>query len=145
VVVPAGVLEAAELELMSVALPVEPVVPEAPIEVPLPVVLEPLAVVSVLGVAGVVTLLLLAEVLVSDGRGVDGAVLDVVEEEVDVSAGVVTLVSSLLPQALRDRAASRARAAHCAVGDLIIRNSLGFVSKCIECELTAAGAACGSL
>ena len=28
------------------------------------------------------------------------------------------------PQALRDRAAMRARAAHCAIGDLIIRNSL---------------------
>jgi hypothetical protein len=144
VVVPAGVLEAAELELMSEALPVEPVVPEAPMEVPLPVALEPLAVVSVLGVAGV-TLVLLAEVLEPAGAVVDGSVVDE-DEDVDVSAGgVVTVVSSLLLQALRDRAASRARAAHCAVGDLIIRNSLGFVSKCIECELTAAGAACGSL
>jgi hypothetical protein len=63
-----------------------------------------------------------AEELVSDGSVVvDGVVA--VEVDVDVSAGVVA-VSSFLPQALRDRAAIRAKAAHCAIGDLIIRNSL---------------------
>jgi hypothetical protein len=120
------VADVAEPELMSVELPVaEPVVPEAPMEVPLPVVpieeLEP-AVVSVLVPVPVVVE---AELLVSDGSVVvDGVVaVEVDEEGVDVSAGMVA-VSSFLPQALRDRAAIRARAAHCAIGDLIIRNSL---------------------
>ena len=118
-----GVLDVAEPELMSVLLPV-PVVPvelavPAPMEVPLPV-LEPLAVVSVLLVLGVVAMepelvLVLGDVVV-DGvvLEVEGAVLD----ELDPAP-----VSSFLPQADRDRAAMRARAAHCAIGDLIIRNS----------------------
>jgi hypothetical protein len=119
------VADVAEPELMSVVLPVvEPAVPEAPMEVPLPVVpmleLEP-AVVSVL-VDGLVVVE--AELLVSDGSVVvDGVVAVEVEEGVEVSAGVVA-VSSFLPQALRVRAAIRARAAHWAIGDLIIRNSL---------------------
>lgn len=108
---------------MSVVPVAEPAVPEAPMEVPLPVVpmleLEP-AVVSVL-VDGLVVVD--AELLVSDGSVVDGVVAVEVEEGVEVSAGVVA-VSSFLPQALRVRAAIRARAAHCAIGDLIIRNSL---------------------
>jgi hypothetical protein len=131
-----GVLEAAEPELMSVLLLllVEPAAePEAPIDVPLPVLVpvpEP-AVVSVLGgVAGVDVLE--ADVLLLPGEVVlDGAVLDV-DEDVEVSAGVVMVVSSFLLQALSDRAAIRARAAHCAIGDLIIRDSLSFVSKCID-------------
>jgi hypothetical protein len=130
------VAEVAEPELMSVVLPVvepvEPAVPEAPMEVPLPVVepmpeLEP-AVVSVLVPVPLVPSepepVVDAELLlVSDGSVVDGVVAVEVDEEVD---GVVEEVaaSSFLPQALRDRAAIRARAAHCAIGDLIIRNSL---------------------
>jgi hypothetical protein len=56
--------------------------------------------------------------VVSLGMGVvEGAVLEVLES---VEAGT----SSFLPQALRDRAAIRARAAHCAIGDLIIRELL---------------------
>jgi hypothetical protein len=117
-----GLLEVAEPELMSVLLPVaepvEPAVPEAPMEVPLPV-LEPLAVVSVLLVLGVVAMepelgdveLVLGDVVV------EGAV---VEELGEVEAASV---SAFLPQADRVRAAIRARAAHCAIGDLIIRNS----------------------
>jgi hypothetical protein len=62
--------------------------------------------------------------LVSDGSVVvDGVVAVEVDEEVEVSVDDVA-ASSFLPQALRDRAAIRARAAHCAIGDLIIRNSL---------------------
>jgi hypothetical protein len=49
---------------------------------------------------------------------VDGVVLDEVLESVEAGA------SSRGPQALRDRAAIRARAAHCAIGDLIIRELL---------------------
>jgi hypothetical protein len=129
-----GVLEAAEPELMSVlAVPVvepvapvaEPVVPavvsvevpEAPIEVPLPV--AP-AVVPVLLELGVVpsepeplAVLLVLSV-------VDGIVLELDEEVAPAPA------SSFLPQAVRDRAAIRARAAHCAIGDLIIQELLGF-------------------
>jgi len=113
-----GLLGVAEPELMSVLLPVaepvvEPAVPEAPMEVP-PPVLEPLAVVSVLLVLGVVAIepelvLVLGEVVV------EGVVVEELDE--------VAPVSSFLPQADRDRAAIRARAAHCAIGDLIIRNS----------------------
>ena len=116
-----GVLEVAEPELMSVLLPVaepvvEPAVPEAPMDVPLPV-LVPLAVVSVLLVLGVVAIepelvLVLGEVVV------DGTVVEELDEVEPAP------VSSFLPQADRDRAAIRARAAHCAIGDLIIRNSL---------------------
>ncbi|MEJ5990222.1 hypothetical protein WG902_09495 [Ramlibacter sp. PS3R-8] len=129
-VVAIGVLDD-ELELMSVGVPV----PEAPMEVPLPVepvaepeaepivepVLEP-AVVSVLPVLGVVAMepepVVLPAVL---GEVVEGDVLEVegVEVEEDDEAGT----SSFLPHALSDRAAMRARAAHCAMGDLIIRNS----------------------
>jgi hypothetical protein len=131
VVVALGVLLLGVVELMEPE-PVEPVaelsVPGAPIEVPLPVVpvLEPLAVES-----GVVPMELLPDMLplpvvvlllvVSvGGVVVDGVVVDDVEEEVE---GDVVAASSRLPQALSDRAASRARAAHCAIGDLIIRNS----------------------
>jgi hypothetical protein len=152
-----GVLDD-ELELMSVgaALPDVPeVVPEAPIEVPLPVVepvapvvppmLEPVpvleapAVVSVLLVLGVVPSEPepeLLPVVVLGEELVDGEVVDV-DEVAD---------SSFLPQALRDRAAIRARAAHCAIGDLIIRNSLRFrfevevtdsVDRCLRLTLVA--------
>jgi hypothetical protein len=47
---------------------------------------------------------------------VDGVVVEVLED--------VEAASSFLPQADRDRAAIRARAAACAIGDLIIRYSL---------------------
>jgi hypothetical protein len=120
VVVPAaGVLEVTP-EPMSVPDAV-PVVPEAPMEVPLPVVepmlLEP-AVVSVV-LLPVVEPAVVLEVSAGDVV-VDGVV--VLDEEVaEVSAGAA---SSRLPQADRDRAATTARAAACAIGDLIIRNSL---------------------
>jgi hypothetical protein len=70
---------------------------------------------------------------------VEGIVL----EDVDEVPVVDEADSSFLPQALRDRAAIRARAAHCAIGDLIIRNSLGFRFEARE--LAAGCAACGSL
>ena len=103
--------DAVEPELMSL------LVPEAPMEVPLPVLA---AVESVLGVAVLAVLLVvsLGDVVV------EGIVL-----EVDVEVSVDDVAdSSFLPQALSDRAAMRARAAHCAIGDLIIRNSLRFRS-----------------
>jgi hypothetical protein len=50
---------------------------------------------------------------------VEGIVLEDVEDVPVVDEAD----SSFLPQALRERAAMRARAAHCAIGDLIIRNS----------------------
>jgi hypothetical protein len=103
-------------------MPVEPAVPPAPavvsveppapIEVPLPVVPAAppvLAVVPVPPVLGVVAAVLLVSA---------GAVVEDVLEEVEPAPA-----SSFLPQAVRDRAAMRARAAHCAMGDLIIRNS----------------------
>jgi hypothetical protein len=125
-----GVLEVAEPE-RSVPPVAEPLIvpvaePDAPMEVPLPVSVEVLllAVESVLGVVGIVLALLL---VVSLGE-VEGMVLEVeVSLEVDDS----------LLQAPRDRvrAAITARAAHWAIGDLIIRNSLrGFVSDCIGCS-----------
>jgi hypothetical protein len=120
-VVPLGVLDAAEPELMSVeepVVPVEPVVPEAPMEVPLPVVAPgvlpllmalasvPVPVVPAVPVVPVVPVVpdVLAEVSVD---GVVGSVLGVVvvvDEEVDVS------VLDFSPQAVRAKAATRARA-----------------------------------
>jgi hypothetical protein len=117
-----GVVDVA-LEPMSVpeAVPVLPVVPEAPMEVPLPVVL---ALVSVLGVVGLVVAPV-PDVVVSLGSGVDGTVVVELLDEVEDSG----VVASRSPQADRDRAAKRARAAH-VIGDLIIRNSFeGFVSN----------------
>jgi hypothetical protein len=103
--VPPAVPEA----LVSVPLPL---VPPAPIEVPLPVVLplvpiepEPLAVLLLVVSLGVVV--------------VEGDELDEVE--------LAPAPASFLPQAVSDRAAIRASAAHCAIGDLIIRNSLGLI------------------
>jgi hypothetical protein len=156
VVVVLGVLEVAEPELMSVLLPVvepvEPVllpVPEAPIEVPLPVlvpvepVLDPLAVVSVLLVLGVVLLPELEPVMLplplELGEVVEGEVLEVLDELEPAPA------SSFLPQADRDKAAIRARAAHWAIGDLIIRNSLWVSFGGTSRGMTALPAACGSL
>jgi hypothetical protein len=139
--------------VLLVVLPAEPVlllmsvgaadgvagVPAAPMEVPLPVL------VSVLGVLGVDEPL--AVVLLVESLGgvvvVEGSVLDV-EVEVDVSVDDVA-ASSFLPQALRDRAAIRARAAHCAIGDLIIRNSLWVSVRSESRVATARFAACGSL
>jgi hypothetical protein len=115
VVVVLGLLGMAEPKLGSVLLPVaepvEPAVPEAPMEVLLPV-LEPLAVESVL-VLGVVAM---EPELVLGGILAEGSVVEELDE-------VGAPVSSFLPQADRDSAAIRARAAHCAIGDLIIRNS----------------------
>ena len=141
-----GVLEVAEPELMSVLLPVaepvaepvvEPAVPEAPMDVPLPV-LVPLAVVSVLLVLGVVAIepelvLVLGEVVV------DGTVVEELDEVEPAP------VSSFLPQADRDRAAIRARAAHCAIGDLIIRKLLEGLYRLNRERLDSVPAACGSL
>jgi hypothetical protein len=160
-----GVLEAAEPELMSVLEPVVPAAePEAPMEVPLPVapevvpMLEPVPVVApaVVSVAGAVPMepepvpdrlpLEPAVVLLVVSLGdvvVDGAVLEVVEDALEPAPA-----SSRLPQADRDRAAIRARAAHCAIGDLIIRNSLRVsfrttreadsVSRCLRLTLVGA-------
>ena len=129
-----------EPELMSVGA----AEPEAPMEVPLPVVdpvvepvvepmpLLPLAVVSVLPVLGVVPsepepVVLPVVVLVSAGGVVvDGVVLEVGDEVVLLLDELAA--SSFLPHALRVSAAIRARAAACEMGDLIIRNSLGFRS-----------------
>jgi hypothetical protein len=118
VVVALGVLDVAELELMSVD-PVEPeAVAGAPIDVPLPVA-EPLAVASVLGVAGAV-----------------GAGATAVDELDDVSVllvtgGVVVVVVEVSvlrsPQAASDRAAIRARMAQRAMEVLCISHSLRFV------------------
>ena len=132
------------LPVLSAAVP--PAVPPAPIEVPAPV--APLeAVESVLPVAPVVPepdMLPLAPavVLLSDGEVVvDGVVVEVEDAE------LAPVSSFFLPQAVRDRAAIRARAAHCAIGDLIIRNSFGFrfgvgvrvdsVSHCLRLTLVA--------
>jgi len=114
-----------ELELMSLPAPGE-AVPEAPMEVPLPVVPAlPVVVESVLGVAvprepePAVVLLVVSLV-----DGVTGGVVLETDGELVVSVDDVAAESSFLPQALSVRAAIRARAAHCAIGDLIIRNSL---------------------
>ncbi|MBK6006787.1 hypothetical protein JJB11_11860 [Ramlibacter ginsenosidimutans] len=123
----------------------EPVVPLAPIEVPLPVA-EPVplapAVVPVLGVVAVlpdVEPVPLAVVLLVVSLGdveVDGIVLELDE--------LAPVSSCFLLQALSDSAAISASAAHCAIGDLIIRNSLS-VGLLVLRELAAAPAACGSL
>jgi hypothetical protein len=132
---------------MSVLPVAEPAAePLAPMEVPLPVVsVLPGVVVeaveeSVLPV--VPDMLPLAVVLSLGVVVVEGIVVE--DEDEAVSAA---LVSSFLPQADRDRAAIRARAAHCAIGDLIIRNSFGFrfgvgvkldsVSRCLRLTLVA--------
>jgi hypothetical protein len=70
----------------------------------------------------VLGVVLAVEGVVVDGVVVDGVVLEV-DDDVEVSVDVEA-ASSFLPQADRVRAAIRARAAHCAIGDLIIRNSL---------------------
>jgi hypothetical protein len=154
-----GMLDVPEVPMpvLPVAAPVSVDVPPAPIEVPEPVepvlepvVLEPmepvvLALVSVLGVVvvlGVVLALVSVEGVVVDGVVVDGLVLEV-DDDVEVSVDVEA-ASSFLPQADRVRAAIRARAAHCAIGDLIIRNSLrisfrseraGSGSRCLRLTL----------
>ena len=104
------------------AAPMEPdaqvsaLVPDAPMEVPLPV--EPVVVLGVVPMEPEPLAVLL--LVVSLGVVVvEGIVLEDVEEVPVVDEAD----SSFLPQALRDRAAMRARAAHCAIGDLIIRNS----------------------
>lgn len=107
-----------EPEPRSVLEPVEPVVPvvpEAPIEVPLPVVPSPepvlLADVSVDGVvAGVVVLEEPAVVSVEGVLVTAGGVVEVVDEEVEVS-----VVVDFSPQAVRPKAATRASAAQVTV------------------------------
>ena len=119
-VVALGVLLDGEPALMSV---LAPGVGEAPMEVPLPLLvpvleLEPALVSVLLGaVAGVVL-----DMLPVLGGVVEGVVLELVDEEVEGSVEDLA-ASSFLPQADRDRAAIRVRAAHCAIGDLIIGNS----------------------
>jgi hypothetical protein len=109
-----------ELELMSVDAPLEvPVVPEAPMDVPLPVVAPlPVPVVE----AELLVLLSVLGVVAAVLGGVDVAggvvVLDVVEDEVDVSVAVRS------PQAARVSAASRAKAAQRAMGVVFIRTLL---------------------
>jgi hypothetical protein len=73
----------------------------------------------------------------------DGALLELVEEgrvSVDEVAD-----SSFLPQALSDRAAIRARAAHCAIGDWIIGHSLQFRFDTRRVQADSVAAACGPL
>jgi len=127
-VVALGVLLDGELVLMSV---LAPGVGEAPMEVPLPLLvpmleLEPAVVSVLLGAVPGVALPLDDELVVLlgsvAGGGVEGVVLELVDEEVEGSVEDLA-ASSFLPQAERDRAAIRARAAHCAIGDLIIGNS----------------------
>jgi hypothetical protein len=142
-VVALGVLVEA---LMSVLVPGVVAVPDvpAPIEVPLPVV-EPVELVVLPELMSVVLPVVLPVVVPLVLEPVPPAVLllpvslgIVVEGEVLVEP--VVPASSFLPQALRDRAAMRARAAHCAIGDLIIRTLLvGVVSMWIERGLTAIG------
>lgn len=146
-----GELGVAVPEVMPPVLPAAELsaVPPAPIAVPAPVapVLPLEAVESVLPVAPVVPepdMLPLAPAVVlpvSAGEVVDGVVLEVEDAE------LAPVSSFFLPQAVRDRAAIRARAAHCAIGDLIIRNSFGFrfgvgvrvdsVSHCLRLTLVA--------
>jgi hypothetical protein len=152
------------LPVAAPVLPVPPVaepeVPPAPMDVPEPVepvlepvvepmlepvpVLEPAAVSVELGVVVVLPVMPPLELPVvpalveGEVGAVDGVV--VVDDEDDVELSVA---ASRLPQALRDRAAIRARAAHCAIGDLIIRNSLrvsirgiaGSVARCLRLTL----------
>jgi hypothetical protein len=130
----AVVLPAVPEALMSVLVPgvvVLGVVP-APMEVPLPVLGIVLGVV-VLEVLLLVLLVSLGEVVV------DGMVVELLELVESVGAA-----SSFLPQALRDRAAIRARAAHCAIGDLIIRELLEGWFEWLE-RRDSVPAACGSL
>ena len=132
VVLVLGMLDVGEL-LRSVLPLVDPegllpAVPDAPIEVPLPrsvlgagvlpAVVEP--VVLPAGAAGVL-MEPLAVLEVSLGEVVvDGIVLELELVDDEVSGAD----ASFLPQAVSDSAAIRAKAAHCAIGDLIIRNSL---------------------
>jgi hypothetical protein len=126
------------LPVVPVALPgvedvvsvLEPVVPPAPIVVPPPVA-EPLVLGEVLAVLPVLPMLPDAEpvplavllLVVSLGDVlVEGIVLELVE--------LAPVSSCFLLQALSDSAAISASAAHCAIGDLIIRNSF-------ECWTTA--------
>jgi hypothetical protein len=134
VVEPVVPVEPVVLPVVPVALPgvvvsvLDPVVPPAPIAVPPPVV-EPVplapAVVSVLALPGVAMLpdaepVPLAVVLLVVSLGgvvvVEGIVLELVE--------LAPVSSFFLLHALSDSAAISASAAHCAIGDLIIRNSL---------------------
>jgi hypothetical protein len=91
-------------------------------------------------VLGVVVLGIVLAVLLVVSLGdvvVDGIVLEVeVSLEVDVSL--------LQAPSDRVRAAITASAAHWAIGDLIIRNSLRFRFGCIGC-IDSVPAACGSL
>jgi hypothetical protein len=148
------------LPVVPVALPgvedvvvsvLEPVVPPAPIVVPPPVA-EPL-------VLGVVLAVLPVEPMLPDVEPVPplAAVLLVVSLGDVVVEGVVLELDEVAPapasscfllQALSDSAAINASAAHCAIGDLIIRNSLnvglmpltraGSGSRCLRLTLVGA-------
>jgi hypothetical protein len=107
-----GMLEVGEPELRSV-LPVVPAVPEAPMEVPLPVV--PMSV--PLPVLPVVVSVLAGGVMTVSVDEVTGGVVVVVVSVVLVSRS---------PQAARDRAAMRARAA-AVMGVDFIRTLLAIV------------------
>jgi hypothetical protein len=131
-VVPAAV----EPELVSVLVPVEPpVVPPAPMEVPPPVLpvvpprLEPVPVEAPALVLPVPVVLPVPAVLPIEPEVLPGLLLLVVSLGEVVVEGVVlevldefepAPVSSFLPQADRDKAAIRARAAQRATGDLIM-------------------------
>jgi hypothetical protein len=119
------------------------VLPEAPMEVPLPVVapmsvpvpvVEPVLPVPAV-VLGIVELLLPAVLEVSAGAVVDGVVVDE-EVEVEVSA-------AFWPQADRVRAAIRASAAALAMGLVFMEISLRDRSE--VGRTTAVAAACESL
>jgi hypothetical protein len=101
---PVPVVEPAPV-VVSVLPPVAPVVPPAPPVPEVPIEPEP-----VVPPAVVLLVVSLGEVVV------DGVVLDE-DDEVEPAPAPA---SFFLPQADRDRAAIRARAAHCAIGDLIM-------------------------
>ena len=107
--------------------------------------LEPAVVSVLLGAVPGVALPLDEELLLVSLGSVagGGGVLELVDEEVEGSVEDLA-ASSFLLQAERDRAAIRARAAHCAIGDLIIGNS--WVSFRNASNGTGSfAAACGSL
>jgi hypothetical protein len=146
VVVPVlGVLVVAEPDTPPAAEPVaEPEVPPAPIEVPLPVPPEAVVSLPVVPVPAAAPVPLAPAVVLLEVSLGDVVVDGVVEAEDEVLAPepLSAAVSFFLPQAVRDNAAIRARAAAVAIGDLIIRNSLGFG---YVREGTVFPTACGSL
>ena len=130
--------EAEPLALVSLLVPAVPAVPDAPMEVPLPVVdesvLPPEAVVLELG-----EVVLLESALVEGDVGEVDGVLDTPEPVVlDVVDEVEVSVLLRSPQAASDRAATRARAAQRARGVAFIRSLLERFMKIVESSCTRA-------